>query len=80
MTFDDDQDEMLELVDCLYVYFFTVMLMYLVYKHSIHFLSFMEASLNERRSNNFLNQFRTDISNVVLVFVRFYMTMVRVNI
>ena len=80
MTFDDDQDEMIELVDCLYVYFFTILVLYLCFKHSIHFLSFMEASINEKRSNNFMSQFRADISNIISLTLRFYMLIIRVNI
>lgn len=80
MTFDDDQDEMIELVDCLYAYFFTVLVLYLIFKHSIHFLSFMEASINEKRSNNFISQFRADGQNIVSLMLRFYMLIIRVNI
>jgi hypothetical protein len=80
MTFDDDQEEMLELVNSLYVYFFTTLLCYIVYKHSIHIFAFFELTINEKRSNNFVNQFRADLQNSVLIIVRFYMTIVRVNI
>jgi hypothetical protein len=80
MTFDDDQDEMIELVDCLYVYFFTVIMLYFVFRHSIHYLSFMEASISEKRSNGFMSQFRADISNIISLMLRFYMLIIRVNI
>lgn len=80
MTFDDDQDEMIELVDCLYVYFFTLLMAYFVFRHSIHYLSFMEASASEKRSNGFMSQFRADVSNIISLMLRFYMLIIRVNI
>lgn len=80
MTFDDDQEEMIELVDSLYVYFFTVIMVYFIFRHSIHYFSFMDSSLNEKRSNNFLNQFRVDAFNFGAVTLRFYMLIIRVNI
>lgn len=80
MTFDDDQEEMIELVDCLYAYFFTALIAYFCFRHSIHFFSFMEASMNGSRSNSFLNQFRADIAGILSFIVRFYMLIIRVNL
>jgi hypothetical protein len=40
----------------------------------------MDSSLNEKRSNNFLNQFRVDAFNFGAVTLRFYMLIIRVNI
>lgn len=80
MTFDDDQEEMIELVDSLYVYFFIIITVYFVFRNSIHYLSFMEASISEKRSNGFISQWRADVANIVSVTFRFYMLIIRVNI
>jgi len=40
----------------------------------------MDSSVNEKRSNNFLNQFRVDAFNFGAVTLRFYMLIIRVNI
>jgi hypothetical protein len=79
MTFDDDQEEMLELVDGLFVYFFTVIMAYFIFRHSIHYLSFMEASVSEKRSNNFISQARVDVTNIGALMLRFYMLIIRVK-
>ena len=50
MTFDDDQEEMIELVDTLFVYFFVLMTTYFVIRHSVHFFAFLSGSDNESRT------------------------------
>ena len=80
MTFDDDQEEMLELVDGLFFYFFTLIMAYFVLRHSVHYLSFMEATVTEVRGSNFLTQFRIDVTNIFSLTLRFYMLIIRVNI
>jgi hypothetical protein len=54
LTFDDDQDEIIELVDSSFFYVFTIIVIYLIYKHSIHYFAFLEASVSEGRSVNFV--------------------------
>jgi hypothetical protein len=44
MTFDDDQEEMIELVDSLFVYFFLLLTSYFLFRHSVHFFAFMSPS------------------------------------
>jgi len=66
LTFDDDQDEIIELVDSSFFYVFTIIVIYLIYKHSIHYFAFLEASVSEGRSVNFVTvQFVKDFfSNI----------------
>lgn len=81
MTFDDDQEEMIEFVDTLYFYFFVVLTMYFLLRHSIHFFSFLEATSNGSRDNKFiLTQFRADLLALFSFTLRFYMLMFRVNV
>lgn len=81
MTFDDDQEEMIELVDNLYFYFFTLLTTYFVIRHSIHFFSFLEATTIGTRSNRFIvTQFKADVLALFSFTLRFYMLMFRVNV
>ena len=81
MTFDDDQEEMIELVDNLYFYFFTLLTSYFVIRHSIHFFSFLEATTIGTRSNRFIvTQFKADVLALFSFTLRFYMLMFRVNV
>ena len=50
ITFDDDQEEILELFNSILFYFFLFTFFYYLYKYSIHFFSFLEASKTEGRS------------------------------
>lgn len=81
MTFDDDQEEMIELVDNLYFYFFVLLTSYFVVRHSIHFFSFLEATTIGTRSNRFIvTQFKADVLALFSFTLRFYMLMFRVNV
>ena len=81
MTFDDDQEEMIELVDNLYFYFFVLLTSYFVIRHSIHFFSFLEATTIGTRSNRFIvTQFKADVLALFSFTLRFYMLMFRVNV
>jgi hypothetical protein len=81
MTFDDDQEEMIELVDTLFVYFFVLMTTYFVIRHSVHFFAFLSGSDNESRTTKWIvSQFRNDFLSTSALFLRFYILMVRINI
>lgn len=81
MTFDDDQEEIIEFVDTTFFYFFITLTMYFVYRHSVHFFSFLEASVSEGRDNKFiLSQFRADVLGLFSFSMRFYMLLFRVNV
>ena len=63
LTFDDDQEEMIELVDSLFFYFFVLLTSFFIFRHSVHFFSFLDASVSEGRDNKFIfSQFRAPLS------------------
>jgi hypothetical protein len=81
MTFDDDQEEMIEFIDTMFVAFFIVLTFYFVLKHSVHFFSFLEASVTGGRDNKFIiKQFKADALGVFSFAMRFYISIIRVNV
>jgi hypothetical protein len=55
--------------------------LYFLMRHSIHFFSFLEASIAEGRSNAFIFlQFRADVLALFSFSLRFYMLIFRVNV
>ena len=81
LTFDDDQEEVIELVDSLFFYFFATLTLYFVVRHALHFFSFLDASVSEGRDNKFIiSQFRADFLNFFTFTMRFYMLIFRVNV
>ena len=81
LTFDDDQEEMIELVDSLFFYFFVILTSFFIFRHSVHFFSFLDASVSEGRDNKFIfSQFRADFLGLFSFTMRFYILMFRVNV
>ena len=81
LTFDDDQDEIIEFVDSSFFYMFTIVVLYLIYKHSIHYFAFLEASVSEGRSVNFVTvQFVKDFLATFSLMLRFYILLFRMNV
>lgn len=81
MTFDDDQGETIEFIDSSFFYFFTIIVLYLCYKHSIHYFAFLEASVSDGRSVNFISkQFFRDFLNTFSLILRFYILLFRINV
>jgi hypothetical protein len=70
---------LIEFIDSAFVYFFNLAVIYFVYKHSIHFLAFNEASVNERRTINPLVQFKNEVVAILGLMLRFYVLMFRLN-
>jgi len=80
-TFDDDQEELLEFVNGMLFNFFVFMFFYLVFKSSVHYLTFLEASVTEGRTLSFVvAQFRRDVINNFAFILRFGTLIARVNI
>jgi hypothetical protein len=79
-TFDDDQEELLEFFNCMLYYFFLFTLVYYLYKYSIHFFSFLEASKNDGKSSSPFSQSLFDGLNVIAFTLRFLMLMIRLNV
>lgn len=79
--FDDDQEEVIEgfSLSCVYLFLFTFL--YFLYKYSIHFFAFLEASVTEGRSLNFVyKQFVKDCLNTFAFVLRFLLLLIRLNI
>jgi len=55
-TFDDDREELIETFDVGFFYFFCGLITYLLYKYSIHYFAFLEASVTEGKSVAFLTK------------------------
>lgn len=72
---------MIEFIDTMYFSFFLLLTVFFVMRHSVHFFSFLEASVSEGRSNKFImDQFKGDALALFSFSMRFYMTVIRVNI
>ena len=72
---------MIEFIDTMYFSFFLLLTVFFVMRHSVHFFSFLEASVSEGRSNRFImDQFKGDALALFSFSMRFYMTVIRVNI
>ena len=80
-TFDDDQEEILEFFNGMCFNFFILLFFYLVFKYSIHFFSFLEASVAEGRTASFIaKQFVRDGLNTFAFILRTLILMVRLNV
>jgi TRAP-type mannitol/chloroaromatic compound transport system permease small subunit len=72
-TFDDDQEELIEMFDVSFFYFFCLLIFFLLYKYSIHYFAFLEASVSEGRSVSYITkQFFRDFINTFALFLRFF--------
>ena len=81
MSFDDDKEELIEYLDTIFFYFFTFVLVYFFYKHSIHYFSFLEATATGSRSVMFLaTQFKGDFLALFSMILRFYSLLLRLNV
>jgi len=80
-TFDDDQEEFIEIFDTGFFYFFCILILFLLYKYSIHYFAFLEASVTEGRSISFITkQFFRDFINTFALFLRFFILLFRLNV
>jgi hypothetical protein len=81
MTFDDDQEEVIEFIDTQFFGFFTLIIVYLIFKYSTNYFSFLESSLNDGRSVTLLTkQFFRDVLNTLSLMLRFYVLLFRLNV
>jgi len=80
-TFDDDQEEFIEMFDVGCFYFFCILIFYLFFKYSQHYFAFLEASVAEGRSVTFVTkQFFRDFINTFALFLRFFILLFRLNV
>jgi len=80
LTFDDDQDEVIEFIDTFFFYIFTTVVAYLIYKYSIHYFAFLAASIDNGRTVKFITQFRDDVLGTFSLMLRFYILLFRINV
>jgi hypothetical protein len=81
MTFDDNQEEVIEFVDTGFFYFFILLTFYLCFKYSVHYFAFLESSVVEGRSVSFIaKQVFKDFLNTLSLALRFYILLLRVNV
>lgn len=81
MAFDDSQEEVIEFVDGGFFYFFVLITLFLVFKYSVHYFAFIEASVAEGRSVAFVaKQVFKDSLNTLSLVLRFYILLLRVNV
>jgi len=80
-TFDDDQEEIIELVHTYLFNFFLFTFVFSFFKSSIHSLVVLEPSLAEGRTYAaVLNQFRRDVINLFSSVLRLSTLIIRLNI
>jgi len=80
-TFDDDQEEIIEIFDSSMFVFFCLLITYLVYKYSIHYFAFLEATDTEGRNISFITkQFFKDFLGTFALLLRFFILLFRLNV
>jgi hypothetical protein len=79
-TFDDDQEELTEFFNSMLYYFFLSTLAYYLYKYSIHYFSYLEASKGDSKAVSPITQFLFDALNTIAFVLRFLVLMIRLNI
>jgi hypothetical protein len=80
MAFDDDQEEVIEFVDTFFFNFLSIIIIFMLYRYSIHYFSFLEASISEGKAVNYIVQAGKDTINSGSKFLRFYLLALRINI
>jgi hypothetical protein len=80
-TFDDDQEELIEIFDTGFFAFFCGLILFLVFKYSLHYFAFLEASVAEGRSASYVTkQFFRDFINTFALLLRFFILLFRLNV
>jgi len=81
MTYDDVNVEIVELTHLFICLFFVFIIIFLLYKYSIHYFSFLENSVSDGYSTSYIaKQFVRDVSNTFALFLRFFLLLFRLNI
>jgi len=80
-TFDDDKEELIEVFDTSMFYFFSFIIVFLIFKYSQHYFAFLEASVAEGRTVSYISkQFFRDFINTFALFLRFFILLFRLNV
>ena len=81
MAYDDDEVEFIESISVFLSFYFLFIVSFLLFKYSVHYFSFLEASFIEGKSSSFIaKQFVRDVSNTFALFLRFFLLLLRLNI
>ena len=80
LTFKDLYEESIESITLSLFYVFVVVYLFFLYKTSIHYFAFLEASVPDRKVLSIFIQFLKDVSNSVIIVIRFLTLLVRLNI
>jgi len=80
LTFKDLYEESIESITLSLFYVFFVVYLFFLYKTSIHYFAFLEASVPDRKVLSIFIQFLKDVSNSVIIVIRFLTLLVRLNI
>lgn len=81
MQSNNSNIEYIELIHSSIVYFIFFIIIFLLYKYSIHYFSFLEQSVIEGENSSFIaKQFVRDLSNTFALFLRFFLLLFRLNI
>jgi hypothetical protein len=78
-TFDDDQEEALEWFNTFSFYLFLLTFFYLLYRYSLHYFAFLQASETKGKYFRALVQVAQDLVNTFALFLRFVVLVIRLN-
>jgi len=79
-TLDDDQEELMETFTSLSFYLFLGVFLYLVYRYSIHYFTFLASSDTKKDSLSLISQFSMDMLDTLGLLLRFLVLMARLNL
>jgi hypothetical protein len=81
IAFDDIFSEVVELFHMFLILIFLTVIVYLLYKYSLHYFAFLENSVSDGFSTSFISkQMVRDLSNTFALFLRFFLLLFRLNI
>lgn len=80
LTFRDLYEESIESLTLSLFYVFLWIYIFFLYKNSIHYFSFLESSVPDRKVLSLFIQFGKDTANSFIIIIRFVTLLVRLNI
>lgn len=81
MQSNNSNIEFIEVLHLTIIYFVIFIILFLLYKYSLHYFSFLEQSVVDGENISFVTkQFVRDLSNTFALFLRFFLLLFRLNI
>ena len=81
MAFDDEKEDFISFFDSSLVTFCLLLVLYVVWQHSLHFWTFLSATRGSGRRVRLIGeQFTSDMLSIVALSVRFYILLFRINV